>query len=60
MRKRDRAYRLEEEAIFEVSISPSFGVLLDQVKEGKKIEKKKKKMKVRLMSFKRIKVRKLS
>ena len=60
MRKRDRAYGLEEESIFEVSISPSFGVLLDQVKEGKKLEKKKKKMKVRLMSFKRIKVRKLS
>ena len=49
-----------EEAILGVPISPSFGVLLDQVKEGKKEEKEKKKMKARLKSFKRIKVRKLS
>ena len=49
-----------EEAILRVPISLSFGVLLDQVKEGKKEEKEKKKMKVRLKSFKRIKVRKLS
>ena len=35
-------------------------VILDQVNEGKKEDKEKKKMKARLKSFKRIKVRKLS
>ena len=49
-----------EESILGVPISPSFEVLLDQVKEGKKEEKEKKKKKARLKSFKRIKVRKLS
>ena len=42
LRGKARAYGLEEEAIFGVVISPSFGVLLDQVKEGKKEEKEKK------------------
>ena len=60
MRERASAYGLGEESIFRVAISPSFGVLLDQVKEGKKEENEKKKMKVRLKSFKRIKVMKLS
>ena len=59
-RERAKAYGLGEEAIFGVAISLSFGVLLDQVKEGKKEDKEKKKMKVRLKSFKIINVRKLS
>ena len=59
--KGPRAFRWRrEEAILGVPISPSFGVLLDQLKEGKKEDKEKKKKKARLKSFKRIKVRKLS
>ena len=59
--KGSRAFQWRrEETILRVPISPSFGVLLDQVKEGKKEEKEKKKMKARLKSFKIIKVRKLS
>ena len=59
--KGSRAFRWRrEEAILGVPISPSFGILLDQVKDGKKEEKEKKKMKVRLKSFKIIKVMKLS
>ena len=59
--KGSRAFRWKrEEAILGVPISPSFGVLLDRVKDEKKEEKEKKKRKVRLKSFKRIKVRKLS
>ena len=50
----------EKKPFFWVPIYPSFGVLLDQVQEGKKEEKKKKKKKARLKSFKRNKVRKLS
>ena len=48
MRERARAYSSGEEAIFGVASSPSFEVLLDQVKEGKKEEKENKKVKVRL------------
>ena len=60
-RERAKAYDLgEEEAIFGVIISPYFGVLLDQVKEGNKEKKEMKKMKARLKSFKKIKVMKLS
>ena len=59
--KRSRAFQWRRvEAILGVPISPSFGVLLDQVKGGQKEEKEKKKMKAGLKSFKRIKVRKLS
>ena len=49
-RERTKAYSLGEESIFGVAISPSFGVLLDQVKEGKKEEKEKKRIKVRKFS----------
>ena len=59
--KGSRAFRWRRvEAILGVPISPSFEVLLDQVKEGNKEDKEKKKMKARLKPFKRIKVRKLS